>query len=153
MALTAAQNATLKADIQAQPSLTAAVAAKDWPTVAGFYNANTSPAVSIWRADVKASEVVASVVPAEWVLLTAVQQSWLTWVAGSGGTLDASATNVRSGFTALFGAGTTTRTNLTNMAQRVASVLEKLFGDGNTPLTSSLYGHLLTADEVQKAMS
>lgn len=151
MSLSPAQNATLKTDIQAQPSLAAAVTLHDWAAVANFYNAAASPAVNVWRADVKASEIVAAVVPTEWVALTSVQQSWLQW-ATNAGTLDASSANVRSGFTTLFGVGTTSRTNLTNIAQRAATVLEKLFGDGNTPLTSSLYGHVLTAAEVQTAM-
>lgn len=148
--MTPAQLATLKTDIQAQPSLASAVTAADWPTIAAFYNAAASPSVNVWRSDVKASEVVAAITYSEYVALTAVKQGGLALLIQPG-TVDATSSNVRAAFQAIFGASTSL-TALTNLAQRAATALEKLFGSGGPPITSTLYGHVLTADEVQQAM-
>ena len=149
--MTPAQLATLKTDIQAQASLTSAVAAADWPTVAAFYNAVASPAVNVWREDIPLTEFVATVVPSEYVSLTALQQNTMRFYL-LGDPVDASSANIRTVFSQLFAANTTTRGALTAMAQRPATALEKLFGTGGPPITSTLYGHVLTADEVQQAM-
>src|SRR5574337_1123934 len=88
--LTASQLAALKADIGGQSSLTADVAAANWPAIAAFYNAPSSPAVTVWRADVKPSEIVAAITGSEFVALTAIKQSLLSLLLMPGAALPAS---------------------------------------------------------------
>src|SRR5574340_1691611 len=108
--LTASQLATLKTDISGQSTLTAAVAAKDWPTVAAFYAEASSPAVTIWRADVKPSEIVAAITYTELVALTSPTQFALQ-VLLQPGVVDATSANVRAAFSAIFGDRKSTRLN------------------------------------------
>src|SRR5574337_2012440 len=123
--LTASQLATLKTDISGQSTLTAAVAAKDWPTVAAFYAEASSPAVTIWRADVKPSEIVAAITYTELVALTSPKQFALQ-VLLQPGVVDATSANVRAAFSAIFGTSASL-TALTALAERTATRLEALF--------------------------
>lgn len=145
--LTASQLATLKTDISGQSSLTAAIAAKDWPTVAAFYAQPSSPAVTIWRADVKPSEIVAAITGTDFVGLTAVKQSLLSLLLMPD-VVDATSANVRADFSAIFPASASL-TALTAIAQRTATRLEALF---TTSAVSAVYGYTLTAADVQQAM-
>src|SRR5574337_413974 len=145
--LTPAQLASLKTDISSQSSLTTAVAAKDWPTVAAFYNAASSPAVTVWRADVRPSEIVAAITGSEFVALTAIKQSLLSLLLMPG-VVDATSANVRADFSAIFASGSSL-TALTNIAQRTATRIEALF---TTAQVSATYGYSLTAADVQQAM-
>lgn len=145
--LTTAQLAALKTDADGQSTLTAAIAAKDWPTVAAFYNAPSSPAVTIWRADVKPSEIVAAITGSEFVALTALKQSLLSLLLMPG-VVDATSANVRADFSAIFATGSSL-TALTALAQRTATRIEALF---TAAQVSAVYGYLLAAADVQQAM-
>lgn len=142
--LTSAQLAALKADIGAQSSLTASVAAKDWVTVAAFYNSPSSPAVTIWRADVQPSEIVAAIIGSEFVALTAIKQSLLTLLLMPG-VVDATSANIRADFSAIFASGSSL-TALTAIAQRTATRIEALF---TTSQVSAAYGYVVTTGDVQ----
>src|SRR5574337_1025443 len=145
--LTASQLAALKADIGGQSSLTADVAAANWPAIAAFYNAPSSPAVTIWREDVKPSEIVAAITGSEFVALTAIKQSLLSLLLMPG-VVDATSANVRADFSAIFASGSSL-TALTTLAQRTATRIEALF---TTAQVSATYGYELTAADVQQAM-
>lgn len=145
--LTTSQLATLKTDISGQPALTAAVAAKDWPTVAAFYAEPSSPTVTIWRADVRPAEIVAAITGSEFVALTALKQSLLSLLLMPG-VVDATSPNVRADFSAIFASGSSL-TALSALAQRTATRLEALF---TTAQVSAVYGYTLTAADVQMAM-
>lgn len=145
--LTASQLATLKTDLGGQSSLTAAVAARDWPTVAAFYNAPSSPAVTVWRADVKPSEIVAAITGNEFVALTAIKQSLLS-ILLMPGVVDATSANVRADFSAIFASGSSL-TALTAIAQRTATRIEALF---TAAQVSAVYGYVLTGPDIAAAM-
>src|SRR5574337_515203 len=137
--LTASQLASLKTDASGQSTLTAAIAAKDWPTVAAFYAEPSSPAVTIWRADVKPSEIVAAITGTDFTGLTAVKQSLLSLLLMPG-VVDATSANVRADFSAVF-PSSASLTALTALAQRTATRLEALF---TTAQVSAAYGYTLT---------
>jgi hypothetical protein len=146
MALTSAQLATLKADILADPTLSAKPNNDDGnQAIADAYNAPASPAINVWRADVASSEVVAAVVMADFIALTSIKAQGFTIIV-TPDSVDASSPNIRQDFQTIFGASSTL-TNLTAIAQRAATRLEKLFGTGS-PLTSTLYGYFLTNRDV-----
>lgn len=143
--LTASQFATLKSDIQA--NFAAQVAAADWPSIATAYNQPSSPAVTVWRADIKPSEIVAAIAGSEFVALTALKQSLLSLLLMPG-VVDASSANIRADFSAIF-PSSASLTALTAIAQRTATRLEALF---TTAQVSAVYGYALTADDVQQSM-
>ena len=145
--LTPAQLAAIKTDISAQSSLTADVASANWPAVAAFYNAPSSPAVTVWRADVKPSEIVAAITGTDFTNLTAIKQSLLLLLL-TPGVVDATSSNVRADFSAIFPISASL-TALTNIAQRTATRIEALF---TTAQVSATYGYTLTAADVQQAM-
>lgn len=147
MSLTAAQNATLKSAMLGDANVTAIVGQDQ--RVADYYNAASSPAVAVWRADVRLSEFVAAVVPSELVVLTAIKQYGLDFYTKAG-VVDGSSANVRAAFNAIFGAGATL-TALTALAQRTGTRLEALFSSGGPPAVSTLYGRILTDVEVNAA--
>lgn len=148
MALTPAQAATLKTDIQSQGSLTTAVAAADWFTVAAFYNA--ASATQMWIPNLPVSVVLAATNWAAFALKTVqVQNTYLAMTSTD--VMDATNANIRAGFQAVFSGGDLTA--LSNIAQRAATRLEALFGAGGPPIVSTLFGYTLTADDVQKAMA
>lgn len=84
---------------------------------------------SVQRSVVATWEIVEATVPAEWAALTAAErQRYQTLTAL--GTINVQGPNVRSQFAAMFGAGTTTRTNLLALQSRQGSRAEALFGEG-----------------------
>jgi hypothetical protein len=154
--LTTAQLATLKTDIQAQGTLAAAVSAADWQTVAAFYNANSSSA--IWLPSVPVATLASAI---DWSttaltggnggfqsLAQAARDAYFALTQG--GSVDATQTNVRNGFSSIFPANVASA--LAAVAQRTATRLEVLFGSGGPPVVSALFGYQVTASEVQKAM-
>jgi len=82
--------------------------------------------ISVYRSAVPAWEIVANTVKADYDALTAGDKQ-LYGILVSTGTLDTTDARVRSMFASIFGAGTTTRTNLVAMASRNGSRSEQLF--------------------------
>ena len=76
MSLTAAQQLALRTSVKAHAadSVATAYAGHDLATIAAFYNGTASPATTLWRSDIKASELAAAIVMSEYTALTAVQQ-------------------------------------------------------------------------------
>jgi len=122
----------------------------NFQNIADYYNSNS--ANTVWRPDVKASEVTAQVVGSVYVLLTAVKQNGFQMYL-LGGTIDATAQTVRDGFSAIFGNGATL-TNLTNVSKRTATIFEMLFVGAaqSGSYVSSLYGYQVTANDIQEAI-
>ena len=100
--MTPAQLATLKTDATA--NFAALVAATDWPSIAAAYNLPSSPAVTIWRADIKPVEVIDAITGSEFIALTPQHQAMLSLLLQPG-VVDATSANVRADFSAIFSAG------------------------------------------------
>lgn len=150
--LTSAQLATLKTDINAQAPLAAARTAADWPTVAAFYNANTSPAVAVWKPSITVHEMNAVITWSAFAGLTALAQNAYMAMTQDG-FVDATSATVRAGFSTVFGAGSASLTALNALAQRTATRLEALLVSvAGPPIVSAVFGQSLSADDVQKAM-
>lgn len=76
---------------------------------------------------VSGSAIYNAVVPAEFQALATAQQQLVRDIFGLGDAIDASTgTNVRDVLLAIFGTGTTTRTNLTALATKLVSRTEEL---------------------------
>lgn len=76
---------------------------------------------------VSGSAIYNAVVPAEFQALATAQQQLVRDIFGLGDAIDASTgTNVRDVLLAIFGTGTTTRTNLTALATKLVSRAEEL---------------------------
>lgn len=146
--LTATQAAALKAAIQGDATVAAFVTEQDWPSVAANYNAPT--ATPIWKQIVPAQDIIAAILPADFIALTTGGQ--LAMVAMlSGGFVDATKPNIDSWFSTVFAGKATTLANLTAAAQRPATKFETLAAFLSASV-SSVYGIVLTAADVQAAM-
>ncbi len=147
MSLTLTQLATLKTDVLAQPTLTAAVLAADWPTVALFYNAGSTPSANVWIPNLPATVLNGTV---NWVAFAAktVQQQNTYFAMVQGGFVDATSANIRAGFGAVFSGADLTA--LANIAQQVGTRFEVLFSTANVSL---VFGQTLDPADVQKAMA
>ena len=86
-----------------------------------------NPAILVFRETIPTWEVLAGTVKAEYDVLTAGNKQ-LYQILISAGTLNVANPTIRGFFSDLFGAGTTTRTNLVNTARRNGSRAEQLFG-------------------------
>lgn len=148
MDLTTAEAATLKTD--AQTNFASLVAVADWPAIAFAYNLPSNPATSIWRQDISATEIAATITMSAFTALTAQQQNGLLLLTQ--GPVNAASANVRAAFQTIFGAGQTL-TDLTTLAQRTGTRVEILFSSvaGSARVTTK-YAQILTAADVQKAM-
>jgi hypothetical protein len=144
--LTTAQLQTFKAAINSDPNLAAARAAGDQGAIAAYYNAAGTG--NIWKPDIDVSTLNTAIVWAEFVALTVAKQNGY-FAMTQGGNIDATSSNIRGGFTAVFG-GTTSLTNLTALAQRVATRFEALF---TTSQVCSLYGYVVTVADVAAALA
>lgn len=119
---TQAQLTTLKNDMLTNQA--ANVTAGNHGGIAAYYNANG--AGLIWRPDIGVSELNTAVVWSDFAALTAIKQNtYFAMIAP--GIVDATSVNIRNGFTAVFGAGTPSVTNLTALAQRAPTRLEALY--------------------------
>lgn len=83
------------------------------------------------RTFIPTSEVLAALVASEFLLLAPAAISLIQMIITcSAGSIDASQPNIQGAFTTIFGAGTTTRTNLQALLKRTGSRAEQLFGIG-----------------------
>ena len=83
--------------------------------------------ITVFRNDVQSWELLASTVKADWDALAAGDKD-LYQALIAAGRLDATRASLRNLITALFPAGSTTRTNLQAIAQRTGSRAEQLWG-------------------------
>ena len=127
MPLTTAQISTLRTAILADTALTVHVTANNDTAIASYYS--TATTTKVFRGVIPSYEVINNTVPTEWASLTADAKQRYQTLTGAG-QVDTSTLNVRDAFLAMFGSTTTTRANLTNMAQRFSSRGENLLGSG-----------------------
>ena len=130
MALTPAQIATLKTELTTDPhtlGYAPFVAQGATVSLAGILNLPRAGEATQFRNSVSASEVVACLVFSEYTALTAAAQNCFNVVV-AGAPLDATNATLRTLMAAIFASGTTTRTNLINVASRQGSRAEALFG-------------------------
>jgi hypothetical protein len=146
MALNSTQLAVFKAAILADPALIPDRTAGNTGAIAAYYNVNGTG--NIWKPAVPTPELNTAVVWSEFTGLSAqLQNTYQTMITP--GFLDATSPNIRGGITACFTAGTATRTNLTNIAQRPPTRFEALFVSASA---SAIYGQLCTNELVIQAL-
>ncbi|TFH47917.1 MAG: hypothetical protein E4H01_07355 [Lysobacterales bacterium] len=148
MALTPAQLITLKADILADPTLSALPNNSDSSfEIARVYNLAATPEFILWRKSVGISEVGRAMRNSDIANLTTANNARLqTLSMYSGDIFDASNTDTRQGFDDIFSvAGAApTRAALLVIWKRSASRAEKLFATG--PGTDALPAISVFAD-------
>ena len=157
MALTPAQQATLKAYIQndatlnAQPNNNAGNG-----EIANALNAKASPAWYVWLTaytpELKAQAIDNGITQVD--NLTASKRDTLLWWAGR--THDASKAATQQAMTDLCGSQNTLKAALIDGAKRKARLLEKVLSTGTGTLASPAtmgYEGAITADEVEQVRS
>jgi hypothetical protein len=148
MPLTSTQAAVLRAAVTSDASVSSFVAQANWPAIAANYNGNTTTV--IWRANVTPNELLATFVGSEVIARpsTALQLQQMLLQAP---VLDATNSNVRAQFSAIFpsSSASSTLANLIAVSQRVATKYENLFV---TAQVSSVFGYVLSTIDVQSAM-
>lgn len=121
----------LKSELQADPSglgYAALLAGGNHTGCADALNL-VRAGISINRDLVQAHEIFEQIVPAEFSSLSAIERERIRGIL-SMGVVDVRGSNTRAAFQAAFGAGTTTRSNLTAYLARQGSRAEQLFGSG-----------------------
>lgn len=142
--LTTEQEATLIADILANPDTQAAHTLGDTATLAMLYNAPSDPAYTVWDNRVDPNAIMANgIVWADFKNLSAGQLA--IWeLMTMKGFINAGKLNERLGLEEAFGKNSATNTGLQPHLKRVATRLEKLFATGLgtsvSPSTLSYFG-------------
>ncbi len=126
---------TLKAAILAEtdPTFVGYRNANDKPSMAAWFNADTSPAFIVWKTSVPVAQVGIATNSAELAGLTTANTSRLQVLAMfSGGAFNPSIADVRAGFDSIFSGagGQLTRAALLALWKRTARRLEKLYAAG-----------------------
>lgn len=150
--LTSAQLATLKAAVLADSTANAFPNTGDGNFECAAY-LNTVPAVptQLWRPDIQPTEVSATITMSAFVALTAIKQNGLLLLTQ--GSVNATAANVRTAFSDIFGAGASL-TALTALAQRAGTRFEVIFSSAaGVANVSTMYGRAVRYDEVMAARS
>lgn len=132
MPLTAAQQATLKADIIADSVLNAIPNNDDGAfQIAGVYNTTFSPDYIVWKTNVPTNECKKAMVWTEFIGRSAGERDAWQFML-SNGIINASDANVRQGILDIFSGvnGVQSRANLTAISKRKATRAEKLFATG-----------------------
>jgi hypothetical protein len=130
MALSEAQLNQLYTEITTDPSgigLAAAFAANNHPLVASLINQSRAT-VSIEKSYVTARDLIASLVPTEYIGLTQPQRDYLALLPALGTVDIRTGSSLRNALNSVFAAGTGTRTAYTALASRNGSRAEQLFG-------------------------
>jgi hypothetical protein len=158
MALTTQQKSTLKAYIEADPTLSAFPQNSDGAyAIAGLLNVEASPAFIVWKTDVSIDEIMRNGM--DWArvdnLSVGKARIW-DWL-GRLGTINASKTNVRAGIDAAWvgtAADLAVRAAIYTHCKRSATVIEKLFSAGTgsdaTPAAMAFEG-AISYQDVQEA--
>lgn len=156
MALTAAQKATVKADILASPDLNALPKNSDgFFAMAELYNVQAVPDFTVWRSNIPTSDVKKAINWTEYIGRSVGERSAFELIV-SNGIVNASDANVRAGFADIFSGpqGATTLAALTAIAKRLATRIEKLLATGTgsdgSPATMGFEG-LISGLDIQAA--
>jgi hypothetical protein len=139
--MTPAQLIIFRAAVQAEPALAAARAAGDQGAIVAYYNALGTG--TIWRPNITNSELNTAIIWSEFSTLSvALQNTYKALVSVP--LIDATNSNIRGGFTTVFGPSTTSRANLTALAQRIPTRFEALF---TTAQVCAVYGQLVIEND------
>lgn len=98
----------------------------------------TNQQEQIYRTQVSSQTLLAGIVLSEFSALTQANRDYCTMLFSAANVSTGDA-NVRTQLAAIFGAGTTSRTNLLAAAQKNASRAEALFGDGRRVTAQEVY--------------
>jgi len=150
MQLTAAQSATLKAFIQADPVLLAMVTAQDWISLQDHFNEDADPTYIVWNPRVDPNTFLENgMVWADWKNASAGQVAILNTMMIKG-YINAEKPNERLGLEEAFGKNSATNAGIQPHLKRPASRIETLFalGAGTTeaPGTMALRGAITHGD-------
>jgi hypothetical protein len=126
--LTPTDYQTLKTEINTDPKALGYAGKSDYD-VSVLMNTPGASAETIFKSYTPIEDVVACLVRAEYDALAAAGKTYLNEVVLKGTKVKTGDATLRAQLAALFGAGTTTRTNLTNIASRQAARSEILFGE------------------------
>lgn len=99
----------------------------DWE-LADMLNA-VRQTIDIDRGVIDSYEIINATTPSEWAALSSAEKQRYQTLTGAG-QVDSQNANVRATFQAMFGAGTATRTALSDLLTRKGSRAEQLFGQG-----------------------
>jgi hypothetical protein len=154
MALTSAQNATLKAEINASPTLSAYPNTPEGNTdmCNQQLNLNAVPNFIVWRTNVSIVETGESFDGTEWSDMTAGNLDRLSCVAVHLSQYDASRDDIREMYDDIWSGagGAITRVNLLALWKRVSLLGEKILAVGTgtdaVPAKMSYVGSLTEAD-------
>lgn len=100
----------------------------------------------IYRSRADSRDLMAGIVLSEFAALTQANRDYCTMLFSSP-QVNTGDANVRTQMAAIFGAATTSRTNLTNAAQKNASRAEALWGDGFRVTAQQVYLALHPAEQ------
>ena len=119
------------------------VTAGDYPAIAKLMNTSPEPIAAgqqeqIYRNYADTRDLVAGLVLTEVAALTQANRDFLTMVFSTA-QVKTGDSNLRTQMAAVFAAGTTSRTNLTNAAQKNAARSEALFGDNRMVTDHEVY--------------
>lgn len=159
MALTLPQRATLAAHIRASADaeVITALAGRNDTEMARLYNLDSG--ITIWKSSVSPAEYRAAIDWTEVDNLTIGKARIWEWVTQDMSVaFDATNANIRAGLAQAWVTNSETRTNLLNVAKRLATVAEGVFANGEgagtpaDPDTASWTGNL-THTDVGKALN
>jgi hypothetical protein len=133
--LTHAQLLTLQASIlgETDPTFVGYRNAGDKPSMADWYNADSSPAFVVWKTSVPVANVGIAFSSSEVAGLTTANTNRLQVMASySGGSFNPSIADVRAGFDSVFNGagGVNTRAALLALWKRTARRFERLYATG-----------------------
>lgn len=133
--LTNAQLLVLKAAIlnESDPTFVGYRTANDKPSMAAWFNADSSPAFIVWKTSVTVAQVGQAMLSSDVANLTTANTNRLQVMAAfSGGAFNPSIADVRAGFDSVFSvAGASgTRAALLALYKRTARRIEKLYATG-----------------------
>ena len=143
--------AALKAAIlaEADAGFVANRTAGNTGAMADFYNEAT--ATMVWKPRVTITELLNSVVWADFVTLTVdKREAWFALTQGGSEGVDATVASIRTGFGTIFGGGSATVTNLTAAAQQAATRYEATH---TTSGVSSEFGRRVSNDDIVRALA
>ena len=153
MALTPAQQVTLKAAIIADSQLNAFVPAKAADSIVDLLNQSASPSFTVWKTSVSNELIGNAMNGTEVIGLSALQMQRLQLLSAySNGTQDPSRADRRAAFDGVFSGagGTITRPALLALWKRLALRVEKIFATGTgsdaSPATLVFEGTVSSGD-------
>lgn len=100
--------------------------------IATILNTAGASGETLFKSYTPVEDIIACIVRSEYDALAAAGKTYLNEVVLKSAKVKTGDVTLRNQLGGLFGAGTTTRTNLTNIASRPASRGEILFGEGTT---------------------